>query len=49
MGMRITEERIALLQHRNKSETYIQVTDLILPDGGTGGTEVLLKIPIIQN
>ena len=49
MGMRITEERIALLQNRNKSETYIQVTDLILPDGRTGGTEVLLKIPIIRN
>jgi LytS/YehU family sensor histidine kinase len=49
MGMRITEERIAVLQHRNKAETYIQVTDLILPDGSTGGTEVFLKIPIIQN
>lgn len=49
MGMRITEERIAVLQQKNKSETYVQVTDLILPDGNTGGTEVFLKIPIIQN
>jgi tetratricopeptide (TPR) repeat protein len=49
MGMRITEERIAVLQQKNKAETYVQVTDLVLPDGNTGGTEVFLKIPIIQN
>ncbi len=49
MGMHITEERIAVLQQRNKAETYIQVTDLVFPDGSTGGTEVLLKIPIMQH
>jgi tetratricopeptide (TPR) repeat protein len=49
MGMRITEERIAVLQHGNKEETFIQVTDLVSPDGTAGGTEVFLKIPIIQN
>jgi LytS/YehU family sensor histidine kinase len=47
MGMRITADRIAMLQHRN--ETSITITDLVLPDGNPGGTEVLIKIPIIYD
>ena len=46
MGMRITAERIALLQQKKKLETYIAITDLVLADGSPGGTEVYLKIPI---
>ena len=45
MGMKITAERLALLQSKNLSEDYIVITDLILADGKPGGTEVLLKIP----
>ncbi len=45
MGMRITEDRIALLQKENKLESYVSIVDLVLPDGSPGGTEVLLKIP----
>jgi tetratricopeptide (TPR) repeat protein len=48
MGMRITAERIAKLQQKNKMDTCIQVTDLMLPDGSAGGTEVLLKILFVQ-
>ena len=44
MGMRITADRIAMLQQQNK--TSITITDLVLADGTDGGTEVLLKIPI---
>jgi ligand-binding sensor domain-containing protein len=46
MGMRITADRIAMLQQQNQLKTSIQVTDLILPDGNAGGTEVLIKIPL---
>jgi len=46
MGMRITADRIAMLQQQNK--TSITITDLVLADGTDGGTEVLLKIPIMQ-
>ena len=45
MGMKITAERLALLQKENRSEDYIKITDLTLADGTPGGTEVLLKIP----
>jgi len=47
MGMRITADRIAMLQHRN--ETSITITDLVLADGNPGGTEVLIKIPIVYD
>ncbi len=46
MGMQITANRIAMLQKENLSATQIKITDLILPDGTAGGTEVLLKIPV---
>jgi len=46
MGMQITADRIAMLQKVSASPTHINITDLILPDGSAGGTEVLLKIPL---
>ncbi len=47
MGMRITAERIAILQQKKQINTTIQIRDLVLPDGSAGGTEVLLKIPVM--
>ncbi len=47
MGMRITADRIALFKDQDQRHNYISVTDLILPDGSPGGTEVLLKIPFL--
>jgi ligand-binding sensor domain-containing protein len=44
MGMRITADRIAMLQQQNK--TSITITDLVLADGNPGGTEVLIEIPV---
>ena len=49
MGMQITANRIAMLQQYGQAETLIKITDLILPDGSAGGTEVLLKIPVIYD
>ena len=46
MGMRITAERIAILQQKTQLHNYIRITDLMLPDSSAGGTEVLLKIPV---
>lgn len=46
LGMRITAERISLLRRQIELETLITITDLVLPDGNPGGTEVLLKLPI---
>lgn len=46
MGMRITSDRIALLQQQKLMYNAILVNDLILPDGSAGGTEVIIKLPI---
>ncbi|OQP53156.1 hypothetical protein A4D02_22425 [Niastella koreensis] len=48
MGMRITADRIAILQQKKQKDCYFAVNDLILPDGSVAGTEVLLKIPLYQ-
>ncbi len=45
--MRITADRIAILQQKKQLDTTIKITDLVLPDGNAGGTEVLLKIPVM--
>jgi len=49
MGMKITADRIAIL-HRNKQmDTTVKITDVVLHDGSAGGTEVLLKIPVLYD
>jgi len=45
MGMRITADRIAMLQLQQK-ETSITITDLLLANGNPGGTEVVIEIPV---
>ncbi len=46
MGKRITADRIAILQQKKEFDTSIKITDLVLPDGSAGGTEVMLRIPV---
>ena len=48
MGMRITADRIAILHQKKQLDMCINVTDLFLPDGRAGGTEVILKIPVMN-
>ena len=49
LGMQITADRIAKLRKDELSVAQIRITDLILPDGAPGGTEVLLKIPLFYD
>ena len=46
MGMRITADRLAMMQQHEKIETSIFVKDLVFPDGNPAGTEVLIKLPL---
>lgn len=46
VGMRITADRIAILQQKNHSNSYVSISDLVLPNESSAGTEVLLKIPL---
>ena len=48
MGMRITADRIAILQQEKELDTYITINDLVLADGSAGGTEVIIKIPVVE-
>jgi LytS/YehU family sensor histidine kinase len=45
-GMAVTFERIALINQLYKTQTRVQINDLVDAGGGAAGTEVLLEIPI---
>ena len=47
LGMRITANRIANLKNDAQDNNQIEVTDIVREDGSSGGTEVLLKIPVL--
>jgi tetratricopeptide (TPR) repeat protein len=46
MGMRITTDRLLMLQKQNEKENSVTITDLMLADGSPGGTAVRIKIPV---
>ena len=46
MGLRITQERIAMLQKVN-GESPVKIIDLENADGSAAGTEVIIKMPVI--
>jgi len=48
MGMKITENRIAMMQKINEENKLIEIMDLVDEDGTAAGTEVVLKIPVAQ-
>ena len=47
MGLRITKDRIAMLQKTNGSESPVKIIDLEHEDGSAAGTEVIIKMPVI--
>lgn len=47
MGMRITADRIAMMQKAGSNEQAIMINDLKGPDGSDAGTEVVIKLPVI--
>ena len=47
MGLKITDDRIALLQQLNETESPVTINDLVNADGSAGGTEVLITLPVI--
>ncbi|MGK2860900.1 MAG: sensor histidine kinase [Chitinophagaceae bacterium] len=48
MGMQITASRIEMLQQKKQLDSYIKITDLVLTDGSACGTEVIIKIPLME-
>ena len=49
MGMRITADRIAMMQQPGSTEPAITINDLKGPDGTDAGTEVIIKLPVIYD
>jgi streptogramin lyase len=49
MGLRITEQRIEMLQSANGKGAPVSIVDLAYPDGSAAGTEVTIKIPEIYD
>jgi Fe2+ or Zn2+ uptake regulation protein len=43
-GMKVTNERIALINQLYQTHTKVQVHDLVDPEGRAAGTEVVLEI-----
>jgi hypothetical protein len=48
MGLRITANRIAMMQHSNGEESPVKINDLVNDDGTAAGTEVVIRMPIIE-
>ncbi|HRO39944.1 MAG TPA: histidine kinase [Flavobacteriales bacterium] len=46
MGMSITQQRLAMIEKQQGIHCDLQVEDLVLPDGGPGGTRITLLIPL---
>ena len=49
MGMKITADRIAMIQKEKKQISVLMVNDLVNPDGTAAGTEVIIKSPLIYD
>ena len=47
MGLRITKDRIAMLQKTNGTESPVKIIDLENEDRSAAGTEVIIKMPAI--
>ena len=46
MGLKITEERIAVMQRSGEKKRPITINDLVNHDGSAAGTEVIIQIPL---
>lgn len=49
MGLKITSDRIAMLQNVSKTESAVKINDLVHTDGSAAGTEVIIKIPVLYD
>jgi len=47
MGLRITANRIAILQKNGSTESPVTIRDLVDSNGAAAGTEVIIKMPVI--
>ncbi len=46
LGMKLTEDRLALLNKHAELNASIEIIDLVMETGEAGGTKVIIKIPV---
>jgi sensor histidine kinase YesM len=46
LGMKLTEDRISILNKHTSVHASIAILDLVAADGEPAGTQVILKIPV---
>ena len=49
MGLRITANRIAILQKNGSAESPVTIRDLVDNNGAAAGTEVIIKMPLLYD
>lgn len=49
VGMKITSDRIELINRIYKIDTQVQVVDLVDENGGAAGTRIVIHIPLIRD
>jgi len=49
MGLRITANRIAILQKNGSTESPVTIRDLVDSNGVSAGTEVIIKMPLLYD
>src|SRR4029450_7057546 len=49
LGLKITEDRITMLQRSASAQSPVVINDLENTDGSAAGTEVIIKIPVIYD
>lgn len=47
MGLRITENRISMLESAIGNESPVRINDLVSAEGNAAGTEVIIKMPLL--
>ena len=45
--LKITAERIAMMQGENGSNSAVTINDLVHHDGTAAGTEVIIRMPVL--
>lgn len=49
LGLKITEDRIRMMQHTNENIPPVVIHDLVNTNGGATGTEIIIKMPVIYD
>ena len=47
LGMKLTEDRISLVNKHTTMNASVDIEDITLPNGQAGGTKVIIKIPVM--